>query len=320
MDRKKAPAILSKILEHIDTRTRILIAAIVILFIVLTIFTPNFLTTLNFLVVIETMVILAILSMGQNILMIAGEIDISLESVMTFVAVVVARGQYYVGWYNAIILGILAGAGWGAVNGFFTIKSRIPSFLTTLATRTAIMGFALVLLSYRSWTYPRGMIDNLFRFKITPTISVAVIWMIGIVIVCYIIMNKTRFGRRVYASGGNSIGAEMIGVPVARTKFLAFVLMGILTSIAACLLLTKNRAADALCGQGYLMETIGAPVLGGATLAGGTGSVFKTLLGVILLSFVMNGSNLMGLPPAYHNIFVGTILIALLAIGVMWRK
>ncbi|MDH5174751.1 MAG: ABC transporter permease, partial [Elusimicrobiota bacterium] len=251
MTEKNAPSIISKISKYIDTRTRLLIGSIILLSIALTFISPAFFTVLNFEVVLETMVILSVLAMGETFLLIGGEIDISLESVMTFVAVTVVRAQYYFSWYYAVILGLLAGAGWGAVNGFFTIKSRIPSFLVTLATMMAIRGFALLLTEYRSWTYPWGMIDNLFRFKITTVVSIAIFWMIGIVIVSVLILNRTRFGRRVYACGGNRDGSEMIGVPVKKTKFWSFVLMGLLTAIAACLILTRNRAADALIGEGY---------------------------------------------------------------------
>lgn len=320
MGEKDSSQIRSKISELIDTRSRILLLAIVILCVLLSFLSPSFPTITNLEVVLYTMVILTVLAMGENLLLINGEVDISLESVMTFVAAVVARGQYYVSWHYAIILGLLVGAGWGAVNGFFTIKSRIPSFLTTLATRSIIIGLAYMLVSYRSWTYPRGMIDALFRFKLTPVIDVSIFWMIGTVIFCYILLSRTRFGRRVYASGGNRLGAEMVGVPVERTKFYCFVLMGIMSGLAACLILTKNRAADSLIGQGYLMSTIGAPVLGGATLAGGTGSAFKTLLGAIILTLVVNGSNLMGLPPSFQYAFTGVILLTLLAIGTVWRR
>ncbi len=320
MTEKNVPSIISRISKYIDTRTRLLIGSIIILSIALTFIAPAFFTILNFQLVLETMVILAVLAMGETFLLIGGEIDISLESIMMFVAVTVVRAQYYFSWYYAVILGMLAGAGWGAVNGFFTTKSRIPSFIVTLATMMAIRGFALILTEYRSWTYPWGMIDNLFRFKITPVISIAIFWMIGIVIVSSLILNRTRFGRRVYACGGNRDGSEMIGVPVKKTKFWSFVLMGVMCAIAACLILTRNRAADALIAEGYLMPTIGAAILGGATLAGGTGSAFKGFLGALLLTLVMNGSNLMGLDPAYQNIFVGSILITLLALGILWRR
>jgi len=316
MTEKNVPSIISKISKYIDMRTKVLIGSIIALSVALAFATPYFLTTLNFQILILSMSVLSILAMGELLVIAGGEIDISLESLINFVSISTLLPIFWlhVDWYIAIPLALLAGAGWGAVNGFITVKFKIPSFLTTLATLILIQGFAYIMTEYRSWSLPRGVIDQIFANKIIGIIDTGVLWMIGIVIVTYIILNRTRFGRRVYACGGNRDGSEMIGVPVKKTKFWLFVIMGVLVTFATLITMSRAKYASHQIGYGYLMPTIGAPVLGGALLTGGTGSVPKTFLGSFLFTLIINGSALIGLEPAHTYILLGSFLLLVLSV------
>lgn len=298
-----------------DINGVVLLFAIAALMIVFSFLSSNFLTPVNIRVLIETMSILAILAMGEHFLLVAGEIDISFTAVLELSAVVAALISKVTQNPTIIIVFAIASAVVaGIINGFFTTKVGLPSFLVTLATMVGIQGVVLLLSDYRAVLLQGGTVAEIFYGRWLGGISAAVPWMIIAISGSAFIINSTRFGKWVYATGGNERAARLMGIPTKRVKFLIFIIMSILAAVAGLIVASRSLAARPEMGEAYLMPVIAAPVLAGALLTGGRGSVIRTVLGCLVLTIIINGVNLLGLEPAYQNIFMGSILLGTLSV------
>jgi len=293
----------------------VLLLAAVVLIVVFSILEPRFFSVNNFRILLETMSILGILSLGVNFLLIAGEMDISFTSVLELSAAVVAiSSTAHMNTFVSIAFGVLAATAVGLINAFFAVKLKIPSFLVTLGTQVAIGGLVMILCDYRTIIIRDKSFINMFFGRPFANIASAVYWMIGIAIVIWFVLTRTRFGKWVYATGGNQSSARLMGIPTDRVKISLFVTSAILAGIAGFILGSRATSARPAMGTSYLMPAISAPILAGAALTGGQGSAFKTLLAAFVLTIITNGVTLIGLEPAYRDIFMGVILISALSV------
>jgi ribose transport system permease protein len=296
-----------------DINGIVLLIAIGGLVIAFSLLSPNFLTPTNIRVLIETMSLLAILAMGEHFLLIAGEIDISFAATLELSAVVAAL----ISTHNTvfiILFAVLAAVSVGVINGFFTTRVGIPSFLVTLATMVAVQGVVFLISNYRSVLLQDDILPQIFYGRWLGGVSAAVLWMVIAIIASAFILNSTRLGRWVFATGGNERAARLMGIPTARVKFVTFIIMSILASAAGLIAASRSLAARPRMAEGFLMPVIASPVLAGAVLTGGRGSVIRTVLGCLVLTIIINGVNLIGLEPAYQNIFMGCILLGTLSV------
>lgn len=293
----------------------VLLLAAVVLIVVFSILEPRFFSVNNFRILLETMSILGILSLGVNFLLIAGEMDISFTSVLELSAAVVAiSSTAHMNTFVSIAFGVLAATAVGLINAFFAVKLKIPSFLVTLGTQVAIGGLVMILCDYRTIIIRDKSFINMFFGRPFANIASAVYWVIGIAIVIWFVLTRTRFGKWVYATGGNQSSARLMGIPTDRVKISLFVTSAILAGIAGFILGSRATSARPAMGTSYLMPAISAPILAGAALTGGQGSAFKTLLAAFVLTIITNGVTLIGLEPAYRDIFMGVILISALSV------
>ncbi|HDP77562.1 MAG TPA: ABC transporter permease [Mesotoga infera] len=293
----------------------VLLLAAVVLIVVFSILEPRFFSVNNFRILLETMSILGILSLGVNFLLIAGEMDISFTSVLELSAAVVAiSSTAHMNTFVSIAFGVLAATAVGLINAFFAVKLKIPSFLVTLGTQVAIGGLVMILCDYRTIIIRDKSFINVFFGRPFANIASAVYWMIGIAIVIWFVLTRTRFGKWVYATGGKQSSARLMGIPTDRVKISLFVTSAILAGVAGFILGSRATSARPAMGTSYLMPAISAPILAGAALTGGQGSAFKTLLAAFVLTIITNGVTLIGLEPAYRDIFMGVILISALSV------
>ncbi|OGD14583.1 hypothetical protein A2V47_00075 [Candidatus Atribacteria bacterium RBG_19FT_COMBO_35_14] len=304
-----------------DVNGIILLIAITILITILFFLSPNFLTSTNFRVILESMSVLTILSIGVHFLLVAGEIDISFASILSLSAAVAAVASPGNTFY-LILVSLLAAVAVGVVNGFLTTKVGIPSFLVTLATMVGVKGIVYIVTDYRSVLLRNDLIPQIFfgKFEFVGNTATAVFWMIGLIVISGVILRNTRFGRWVYSTGGNTRAAMLMGIPTKRIKFTLFIISSVMGSIAGLIMVSRAQSARPLIGDGFLMPAIAAPILGGALLTGGRGSIIKTTLGCLLLTIINNGVNLLGLEPAYRDVIMGTILIVALSIRTLQQR
>lgn len=296
-----------------DINGIVLLLAIALLVVLFTILSNRFLTVINVRIIIETMSILTILAMGEHFLLVAGEIDISFVSVLQLTAVTASLASNG-GVFITIAVGVVAAIVVGLLNGLFITRIGIPSFLVTLATMVGIEGVVLLISNYRAVLLNNDLVAQIFYGKWFFGLTSAVFWMIIAVAFSGFLLSSTRFGRWVYATGGNERAARLSGIPTRRVKFALFVIMSILAALAGLVAAGRSLAGRPEMGAAYLMPTIAAPILAGALLTGGRGSVTRTVLGALLLTIIINGVNLLGMQPAYQNIFMGVVLLGTLSV------
>ena len=280
------------------------------LVIIIGISSPVFLSPRNIRNVLQQVSTLGVVSMGMTVLMISGGIDLSVGSSMSVVAVIV--GKMLKDWgfstESAILFGLVLGLGIGTMNGLLVSRTRVHPFILTLGTMTALQGVAIVITE----GYP--ITDLGARFEVLGGgtfhgIPIIILIFFLILFFCYFLLQYTQLGRRAYAIGGNERTAFLAGIKVKRYKVIFYAFCGLLTGLAALLLASRISSAIPTMGSGFELQSIGAVVIGGTPLSGGQGSVWGTLIGVLLLGIIANGLNLLHVEASWQYIVTGVIIV-----------
>ena len=290
-----------------------IVAALVVLAVVLAVLKPNFLSAANLLNVVRQVSINGILAVGVTVVLLTGGVDLSLGSVVA-VSGVVAAHLAHPGGYPLLVpiaAGLLAGAACGAVNGAVVTRCGVPSFIATLGMMTAARGLALVLSDGRPVSNMSPALTRLagdvagvpIPALILAAVAVAVAWT----------LKNVRWGRYLYAVGGNAQAARAAGIRVRGVAFLAYALCGALAGLAGVVLASRITTGQPNAGVGYELDAIAAVVIGGTRLSGGVGGVGGTLLGVLLMGVIGNGLDLLNVPSYYQQIVKGLIIV-----GAVW--
>ncbi|HEY1942139.1 MAG TPA: ABC transporter permease [Roseiarcus sp.] len=277
---------------------------------VLALLVPEFLTPSNLLNVGRQASVLVIVACGMTMVILSGNIDLSVGSAVALCTVVGASLSGNVGLNApATVLAMIAlGAFIGAIKGGLVAWARINSFIVTLGLMTVLRGAALTF----TGGYPIAGVPDGVRylgFGVAGGVPLPLIVSIVVFVLVALLLSKTVFGRHIYAIGGNETSSHIAGVPVAFTKFLVFVISGAFCGVAAVVLLGRLGAGLPTSAQGMELDAIAAVILGGASLFGGRGSVFGTLFGALILAFLQNGLNLMGVNSFIIQILSGAIII-----------
>ncbi len=226
------------------------------------------------------------------VLIAAGGVDLSVGSVLAMSASLTMGFQPH-GVFLSVIVALVFGIFIGAVNGLLVTKGRVVPFIATLGTMTLVHG---MMLTY-THQQPIGGHDEAFTFwgagSIGPIPTPFIIALI-ILIVLYIVLKYTQFGRNAYAAGGNKEAAYLAGIDVEKTRLFAFVISGFLASIAGVLLASRLNSSTIHIGADTPLWSIAAAIMGGASMLGGKGNVWGTFIGVLSLGILLNGSNLLG--------------------------
>ncbi|SHH56927.1 ABC transporter permease [Thermosipho atlanticus] len=272
----------------------------------------RFLSLSNFINVFRQVSIQAIIAFGMTLVIISGGIDLSVGSVLAFSAVVMASivkgGSVFLG----ILAALLVGAILGAVNGLIITKGKIQPFIVTLATMAIARSLTLVYSQGMPITgFPRSF-RTIGRGDVLG-IPIPIIIMFIVFGIIYYISMYTKLGLYTYAIGGNEIAAKLSGVKVDKYKIIIYTISGLLSAASAIILTSRLNSAQPTFGTGYELDAIAAVVLGGASLAGGKGSVVGTLFGALIMGILNNGLNLLNVSPFYQQGVKGiVILIAVL--------
>jgi ribose transport system permease protein len=288
------------------------------------IFAADFLTTDNLLSIAQQISFLGIVATGMTFLLIAGELDLSVGSMYGFLAIVFAVlvVDHGVNLVLAAAITIVFGVAIGFANGFFTTQFRIPSFIVTLGMLGVLRGAALVL----SGGLPVGTVtDQTFNtvsagLFFGGAVPAQVFWLLGVLVVSAVVLAFTKFGYRIYATGGNRLAAAHAGVKTRRTKLLCFMLTGALVGLIGVLAVGWLGNANPLTGQGFELQVIAAVVIGGTSLFGGAGSILGTFLGAAIIGMISNGLILVGVDQYYQQLVTGTIIVAAALLNVTVRR
>ena len=269
---------------------------------------PRFFTFDNAMIVLQQAVVLLVTALGMTFVVVGGSIDLSVGAIVALSALAAAVASHSIG-VAAIIPAMLMGTLCGAINGGLFAKGKVPSFIATLGTMTVYRGIVLY------WTRgaPEEITNDLFLAVFsgrTMGVPNSAIFALAIVIVTYIIFNNTVFGREVRAIGGGERVSILTGIRVDRTKFLMFALLGLLSGLAGLLQGARVMAATAQLGLGLELDVIASVVVGGTPLTGGIGSIQGTILGVLIITVLSNGMNMMSVDPYLQSIVKGCVLVA----------
>ena len=294
------------------------LVAFIVLFVVFAILNPRFLSVQNFRNLAVSISTLGLVAAGVTLIILVGMLDVSTEAVLAMSSVALGFLMAKLGLPAIIgIAGAIAvGAGIGAINGLVSVRFKINPIITTLATLAIITGVAQVTSDMKQILIdaPRGTLLWYFGFGSVFRVPIQLLVVLAVYVVLWFVLQHTRFGRNVYAVGGNPAAANMLGINVGKYRFLAFVFNGAAAGLASVLISARALNGWAGAGQGFLFGAITAVVLGGTSLAGGRGGAWQTLLAVLLLGTLTNGLNLLQVHPYWQGVASGVLL--LLAVGV----
>ena len=263
----------------------------------------------NFLNILNQISIYGIVAITMTIAIICGEIDLSVSSTFPLSAIIFILSIEKFGVFVAILFALAYGLAIGSLNGFLVSKIKINSFIVTLGTMMISMGIALTI---TKGVTIQTLNESVGRFGSLKFGNLEIYFIIFAVlaIVGQIVLSRTVFGRNLYAVGGGYEVAKLAGIKVNYYKFIVFVLLGLSTSLSGILLATRLAAASPEYGKDLALYTISVVVIGGASLSGGSGSIVKTLLGLVFMGILFNGVNLVNLESYIQQALKGAIVVA----------
>jgi ribose transport system permease protein len=288
--------------------------ALIALCIVMSFASPYFMTFRNIVNVLRQFSLIAILAVGEGLIIITAGIDLSVGSLVGLTAcfgAFAAKGGASPGVSLMAILGLGAAVGMG--NGLLVTKVRIPPFIATLGMMSIVRGFSLLITLGVPIHYENTWISIVGGGHI-GIVPVSVIVMLLIVAGGYVFATKTTFGRNVYAVGNNEKAAKLSGIRVDRIKIMVFTLTGVLAGICGLILMGQLEGSDPFYGSGYELDVIAAAVIGGISLAGGEGSLLGVIVGAGLMGVLKNAFVLLAVPGYWQTVTVGVVIIGALSI------
>lgn len=288
------------------------------LFIVLSVSSDAFLTKTNLLNILEQWAPVGIIACGGTLVLIAGGFDLSVAAVAALSGVIAAKVAQVYGVAPALVLGALTGLLVGVFNGLLATVGRVNAFIATLATSIMFRGIAAAitggaLISVETPAYSKLGLERFLGINISVYLFAAV------VVLSSLALTRTRFGRHVYATGGNQVAARLSGIRVNVVRTATFAISGLCAGLAGLIISSRVSTGQADAAQGVELQAIAAIVIGGTSILGGEGAVWRTVLGVGLFAMINNGFNLLNVNPTYQQVFTGAIII-IAVMGDAWIR
>ncbi len=280
------------------------------MFVILSIASPKFFTMSNVTNVLSTVALNGVLAMGMVFVITAEGIDLSIGAMLALASTTIgivlqATGNNILAAIAAVVVcGIF-----GFINGVLVAKGNMFPFVVTLASQLVIRGLGYVLSGGYSFALANPHFTEIGLGKVFDAIPYPILILIGITIVSYFLLHWTKFGRYVYAVGGNINAAMASGVNVPKTRIWTFVISGIYAGIAGIIMTARINAAQPNIGVGYETDAIAACVIGGTSFSGGISTIPGTLVGIIIIGLIYNGMNLLGISSYWQTIFKGLLII-----------
>lgn len=287
---------------------------LVIMCIIASFLSPDFLSVSNLFNVVRQITVVAILGCGMTFVILTGGIDLSVGAIIGLAGaisagVLASTGNVALAMGAGLLIGVLC----GAANGFFVAKCGIPPFIATLGMMTLLRGCVLV--------YTKGapipIREDAYKWVGKGDllgVPIPIVLLIVIFALAYFVLGHTKYGRSVYALGGNREATRLSGIPVVKTEWITYIISGLMCGIAAIVLTARLGSAQCTGGTGYELDAIAAVILGGTSLSGGVGFVLPTVVGALIMGIIDNILTLLNVNPHATNIVKGAvILIAVLA-------
>lgn len=290
--------------------------ALALVVIILSVISKEFRSINNIMSLIRQSTVNGFIAFGMTCVILTGGIDLSVGSVLALstavtAGLIVAGVPVGIAFLLALILGVLL----GLISGTLVTKGRLQPFIATLITMTVYRGLTYIFMDGK----PISNLGDSFLLKFLGRgnifgIPFPIILFAAIFFIFYIMLNKTTFGRRIYATGSNENCAKLVGVKTDRTKLIVYGISGFMAALAGLILLSRLGSAQTTLGSGYELDAIAAVALGGTSMSGGRGRITGTLTGILIIAVLNNGLNILGVSSYYQDVVKGlVILIAVLS-------
>ncbi|MFV0406810.1 MAG: ABC transporter permease [Propioniciclava sp.] len=279
-----------------------------------------FFTARNIQNVLVQMAIIAILAFGMTYVLMLGQIDLSVGSIIAVSGIMLGWGlQTGVRPLVAVILSLLVGVCCGTLNGLISSYMRIPTFIVTVATMGIFRGGGYAVTGAAPISINDPVIEWFGNGRVAG-VPVPIIIMIVMLVVMHVTLTRTKFGRQIVLTGGNVEAARFAGIRVEKLQLYVFMIMGGAAAVSALIMTSRLYSAQPNAALGYELDAIAAAVLGGTSLTGGRGTVMGTFIGALIIAVVNNGMNLLGIEYYFQTIVKGLIIIAAVYIDVRSKK
>ena len=288
---------------------------------IVSLFSESFFTASNMWNILRQISTNALLAFGMTFVILIGGIDLSAGPLLAFSGVFAAYVMGNLGWpiWAAIAGSIILCSMVGMLNGVIVTKTGIAPFVVTLSVQQIFRGFAMLLANGAPIRIRDQGFINIGTTYIGP-VAFPVIYMIIIMALCYVVLNKTQFGRHIYALGGNKTAARFAGIRTQRIEVMVYALSGFLAGIAGIVLAARMTAGVPATGDGYECDAIAAVVLGGASFTGGIGTIGGTLIGAIIIGVLNNGLNMLNVASFWQYVAKGVVILLAVMVDVLRKQ
>ena len=291
-----------------------MLAVLVVLIVIFSFGSKYFLTGDNIINVLRQVAVCGISAVGLTFIMLTGGIDLSIGTVigMTGVMTAIAMVEWQIPMLLAVLIGLVTGLLIGLINGLLVTYVNIPALIATLGTMTSVRGLCFIVTGgLPVYNFPESF--DVFGKGYISVIPVPVIIMVIILVIGWYVLNKTKYGRYLYAIGGNAEAARLSGINVKKNKVMTYVIAGLLSAVAGIVELSRLSSGQPNTGNGFEMTVITAVVLGGISVNGGEGKFFGVVVGVFVMGVLTNGMVMMNIYEYYQQLIKGIVL--LVAVG-----
>jgi ribose transport system permease protein len=296
--------------KRVDLHQFILVLTLLVMWVLLSLLCPHFLSVRNLSSIGISIATIAILAVGQTFVILTGGIDLSVGNTLGLVGIVTAVSMTKgFGMYGGIIAGILAGVLCGTASGVMIGVGNLPPFIVGLGMMGITRGIALLISGGFPILVPFQEFGALGIGTILGNIPVPVVIMVILYALGFYVLRHLRFGRYTYAIGSNEETARLAGVNVVKYKILIYALCGFTAAIAGLVETARLFSAYPTAGSGYELDSIAAVVIGGTSMVGGEGNIMQTLVGALTMATLRNGCNLLGISPFVQQVVIGLIII-----------
>lgn len=288
---------------------------------IVSLFSESFFTASNMWNILRQISTNALLAFGMTFVILIGGIDLSVGPLLAFSGVFAAYVMGNLGWpiWAAIAGSIILCSMVGMLNGVIVTKTGIAPFVVTLSVQQIFRGFAMLLANGAPIRIRDQGFINIGTTYIGP-VAFPVIYMVIIMALCYVVLNKTQFGRHIYALGGNKTAARFAGIRTQRIEVMVYALSGFLAGIAGIVLAARMTAGVPATGDGYECDAIAAVVLGGASFTGGIGTIGGTLIGAIIIGVLNNGLNMLNVASFWQYVAKGVVILLAVMVDVLRKQ
>ena len=328
MDKKENAFINNPIVKAIGVQKVVVVIVLILLFLFFCIMSPAFRTYATILSIFDYSYYITFMAIGVTFCLITGGVDLSIGTGMICYGLL---GGYLIAHKGApVIVGILVTLAialiFGTINGFLVAVLNLPPFIATLGTMMVVRGLGSIFTGGLSISWPpagtdQGWFRNFFKVDVGSTkIPMGFVWVICLVILMSVVLNKTKTGRYIIAIGSNKEATRLSGVQVVKHQMRAYIISGLFTGLAAIAYAGTFQAVAPGTGAGLELDAIGGAIIGGTSMTGGAGSIVGTLLGVFIMSMLKTGLPFIGLQANWQQIITGLVLIGAVMIDVIKNK